>query len=56
VFAKRIPRAVVWQFEEGLFMQGPASAGFWDVASLMSESTFLARVTKAVPPGAAPAT
>jgi alginate O-acetyltransferase complex protein AlgJ len=49
VFAARHPRAVVWQFAEGLFMHGPASTGFWDVASLMSDKTFLARAAKAVP-------
>jgi alginate O-acetyltransferase complex protein AlgJ len=43
------PRAIVWQFVEGLFMHGPAATGFWDVSSLMSDQTFLARVTKAVP-------
>jgi alginate O-acetyltransferase complex protein AlgJ len=48
-FAQRHPRAIVWQFEEGLFMHGPGSTGFWDVASLMSDQTFLARVAKAVP-------
>jgi alginate O-acetyltransferase complex protein AlgJ len=48
-FAARHPRAIVWQFEEGLFMHGPGSTGFWDVASLMSDQTFLARVAKAVP-------
>ncbi len=47
VFAKRRPRAIVWQFVEGLFMHGPAATGFWDVASLMSDATFLARVAKA---------
>ncbi len=30
-------------------MHGPASTGFWDVASLMSDQTFLGRVAKAVP-------
>jgi len=49
VFAKRRPRVIVWQFVEGLFMHGPAATGFWDVASLMSDQRFLARVAKAVP-------
>jgi alginate O-acetyltransferase complex protein AlgJ len=47
-FAKNRPRAIVWQFVEGLFMHGPAATGFWDIASLMSDQTFLARVAKAV--------
>ncbi len=51
-FARFRPRAIVWQFVEGLFMHGPASTGFWDVASLMSDQTFLARVAKAVATGA----
>ena len=49
-FAARHPRAIVWQFVEGLFMHGPDASGFWDVTSLMSDQTFLARVAKAVPP------
>jgi alginate O-acetyltransferase complex protein AlgJ len=52
-FAKNHPRAIVWQFVEGLFMHGPASTGFWDVTSLMSDQTFLARVAKATGPAAA---
>jgi len=47
-FAKNRPRAIVWQFVEGLFMRGPAATGFWDITSLMSDQTFLARVAKAV--------
>lgn len=50
VFSARHPRAIVWQFVEGLFMHGPASTGFWDVSSLMSDQTFLARAAKAAPP------
>jgi alginate O-acetyltransferase complex protein AlgJ len=50
-FRSKRPRAIVWQFVEGLFMHGPAATGFWDVASLMSDQTFLARVTKAVGTG-----
>lgn len=49
-FAARHPRAVVWQFVEGLFMHGPDSSGFWDVTSLMSDQAFLARIAKAVRP------
>jgi len=49
-FAARHPRAIVWQFVEGLFMHGPDASGFWDVTSLMSDQTFLARIAKAVPP------
>jgi alginate O-acetyltransferase complex protein AlgJ len=53
-FSTNRPRAIVWQFVEGLFMHGPGATGFWDVASLMSDQTFLRRVAKAVPvaPGA----
>ena len=29
-------------------LRGPAATGFWDIASLMSDQTFLARVAKAV--------
>jgi alginate O-acetyltransferase complex protein AlgJ len=49
-FTANRPRAIVWQFVEGLFMHGPAATGFWDVTSLMSDQTFLARVAKAVRP------
>jgi alginate O-acetyltransferase complex protein AlgJ len=49
-FVARHPRAIVWQFVEGLFMHGPDATGFWDVTSLMSDQTFLARVTKVVRP------
>jgi alginate O-acetyltransferase complex protein AlgJ len=49
-FAAHRPRAVVWQFAEGLFMHGPSATGFWDVTSLMSDQTFLARVGKVVTP------
>jgi alginate O-acetyltransferase complex protein AlgJ len=49
-FAAHHPRAVVWQFVEGLFMHGPDATGFWDVTSLMSDQTFLARVAKVVRP------
>ena len=49
VFVKRHPRVIVWQFVEGLLTHGPASTGFWDVTSLMSDQTFLGRVAKAVP-------
>jgi alginate O-acetyltransferase complex protein AlgJ len=49
-FAARHPRAIVWQFVEGLFMHGPDATGFWDVTSLMSDQTFLARVAKVVHP------
>ena len=49
-FAARHPRAIVWQFVEGLFMHGPDASGFWDVTSLMSDQTFLARIAKAVRP------
>jgi alginate O-acetyltransferase complex protein AlgJ len=54
-FSANHPRAIVWQFVEGLFMHGPAATGFWDVTSLMSDQTFLARAGKAVPPGTSPA-
>lgn len=47
-FRAKKPRAIVWQFVEGLFMHGPAATGFWDVTSLMSDQTFLARAGKAV--------
>ena len=56
VFTKRRPKIIVWQFVEGLFMHGPSSSGFWDIASLMSEQTFLGRVAKAVPPAPGGAT
>ncbi|WP_183085327.1 alginate O-acetyltransferase AlgX-related protein [Trinickia fusca] len=42
------PQAIVWQFNEGQMMSGPGAVGQWDVASVMADDAWLARVTKAL--------
>ncbi|WP_052420853.1 alginate O-acetyltransferase AlgX-related protein [Paraburkholderia ferrariae] len=47
-FKSNPPYAIVWQFNEGQMMNGPAAAGQWDASSVMAEDAWLARVEKAV--------